>query len=67
VNIDRCPWYSNKDIDRTVLSAAKDIHVLLGIHACDAEALQPKTFGPNLPASMAEIMQIQTSAEKKRN
>jgi len=67
VNIAVNPWYSTKDVDQTVLSAVKVIHVLLGIHASDAEALQPKTFGQKLVASIAEIMQIQTSEEKKRN
>ncbi|HXG82767.1 MAG TPA: hypothetical protein VNI84_01965 [Pyrinomonadaceae bacterium] len=61
------PWYSTKDVDQAVLCAIKVIHVILGIHASDAEALKPKTFGQKLRASLAEILAIQTEAEKKKN
>lgn len=57
VNIAVSPWYSTKDVDQTVLSAVKVIHVLLGIHATDAA--QPKSFGQKLLSSIAEVMQIQ--------
>ncbi|MDQ3323087.1 MAG: hypothetical protein M3525_11765 [Acidobacteriota bacterium] len=60
------PWYSTKDVDQAVLCAIKVIHVLLGIHATDA-AIQPKTFGQKLRASLAEILSIQNEAEKKKN
>ena len=57
------PWYSTKDIDQTVLSAIKVIHVLLGLHAADAK--EPlKTFKQKLLKSISEIMQIQKSVRK---
>lgn len=65
VNVAVSPWCSTKDVDQTVLSAVKVIHVLLGIHATDTA--QPKTFGQKLLSSIHEIMQIQTNAEKKKN
>lgn len=58
------PWYSTKDVDQTVLSAVKVIHVLLGIHAGDA--VQPKTFGQKLLSSVAEVMSILIDNEKKQ-
>jgi hypothetical protein len=64
VNVAINPWYSTKDVDQTVLSAVKVIHVLLGIHATD----NPKT--PNLKqtllSSVAEILSIQKSVERKK-
>lgn len=51
------PWHSTKDVDQTVLSAIKVIHVLLGLHA-DAAA-QPQTFSQKLLAAVAEIMLLQ--------
>lgn len=59
------PWYSTKDVDQAVLCAIKVIHVVLGIHASDAEALKPKTFGQKLRASLAEILAIQNESAKK--
>ncbi len=56
------PWYSTKDVDQTVLSAVKVIHVLLGIHAGDDA--QPKTFKEKLLCSIAEIMKVQQGAKK---
>ena len=61
------PWYSTKDVDQTVLCTIKVIHVLLGIHAADAEAAKPKTLKQKLLASFAEVMQIQKESEKKKN
>jgi hypothetical protein len=61
------PWYSTKDVDQTVLCAIKVIHVLLGIHASDAEAAKPKTLKQKLLASLAEVMQVQKEAEKRKN
>lgn len=62
------PWYSTKDVDQTVLSAVKVIHVMVGIHASDAEeALKPKTLKQKLLSSVMEVMQIQKSAEKKKD
>ena len=49
------PWYSTKDVDQTVLSTIKIIHVLLGIHAADE--VKPKTFKEKLLSSVMEIME----------
>lgn len=57
------PWYSTKDVDQTVLSAVKVIHVLLGIHAGDTQ--QPKTFKQKLLGSLAEIMKVQQNTKEK--
>jgi hypothetical protein len=57
------PWYSTKDVDQTVLSAVKVIHVLLGIHAGDT--VQPKTFGQKLLSSVAEVMSLLNDNGKK--
>lgn len=57
------PWYSTKDVDQTVLSAIKVIHVLLGMHA-NAEP-QPKTLKQKLLKSFSEIMEIQKSVRKR--
>lgn len=62
VHIGLSPWFSTKDVDQTVLSAVKVIHVLLGIHATDFE--KPKTFKQKLLGSIAEVMQIQKGTEK---
>lgn len=62
VRIAVSPWYSTKDVDQTVLSAVKVIHVLLGIHATDN--IQPETFGQKLLSSVIEVMQIQKGADK---
>jgi hypothetical protein len=59
------PWHSTKDVDQTVLSTVKVIHVLLGIHASDKA--QPRTFKQRLLTSIAEVLQIQQGAEKKKN
>lgn len=61
VHVGISPWFSTKDVDQTVLSPVKVIHVLLGIHASDTA--EPKTFKQKILASVAEIMTIQ---EKKR-
>lgn len=57
VRVGISPWLSTKDVDQTVLSPVKVIHVLLGIHASDAA--QPKTFKEKFLSSVAEIMSIQ--------
>lgn len=51
------PWYSTKDVDQTVLSAVKVIHVLLGLHANDSD--KPKSFAQKILNSVAEVIQIQ--------
>lgn len=56
------PWFSIKDVDQTVLSTIKVIHVLLGIHATDAD--KPKTFKEKLIKSISEIMELQKSVKK---
>ncbi len=56
------PWYSTKDVDQTVLSTIKIIHVLLGIHATDVET--PKTFKQKLIKSISEIMELQKTVKK---
>lgn len=66
VNVAVNPWHSTKDVDQTVLSAVKVIHVLLGIHASDASAGQPKTIKQKLLASVAEVLQIQKNAARKK-
>ena len=63
VNIAVSPWYSTKEVDQTVLSAVKVIHVLLGIHAGDTG--QPKTFKQKLLGSIAEIMNVQQGTKRK--
>ena len=57
------PWFSAKDVDQTVLSSVKVIHVLLGIHANDNAA--PPTFKQKLFGAVAEIMSIQKKVEKR--
>jgi hypothetical protein len=57
VNVGISPWFSTKDVDQTVLSAVKVIHVLLGIHATDSNA--PKTIGQKFFQAVAEIMNLQ--------
>ena len=62
VHVCLSPWFSTKDVDQTVLSTVKVIHVLLGIHASDsAEAI---TFGRKIMLSVAEIMNIQKTKKK---
>lgn len=61
------PWYSTKDVDQAVLCAIKVIHVVLGIHASDADRKKPKTLGQKLRASLAEILTIQNETSKKKD
>ncbi len=63
VHVGISPWFSTKDVDQTVLSPVKVIHVLLGIHASDAA--QPKTFKEKILSSVAEIMNLQKSPPDK--
>jgi hypothetical protein len=60
VNVGIGPWFSTKDVDQTVLSAVKVIHVLLGIHAADSNA--PKTFGQKILQAVAEVINLQNKA-----
>ena len=59
------PWFSTKDVDQTVLSSVKVIHVLLGIHATDQA--QPKTFKQKLLSSVADIMAAQKGVAKRKD
>jgi len=61
VHVGLSPWFSTKDVDQTVLSAVKVIHVLLGIHALDNVV---PTFGQKIFGAVAEIMNIQKKTEK---
>jgi len=67
VHIALSPWYSTKDVDQTVLSAVKVIHVMLGIHASDADAAKPKTLKQKLLSSVMEVMKIQEGAAKNKD
>lgn len=60
VHVCLSPWFSTKDVDQTVLSPVKVIHVLLGVHASDAA--QPKTFKEKILSSVAEIMNLQNKS-----
>jgi len=63
VHVALSPWFSTKDVDQTVLSAVKVIHVLLGVHASDSAA--PQTFGQKVLSTVAEIMNLQKKIEKR--
>ncbi len=62
VHVGISPWFSTKEVDQTVLSPVKVIHVLLGVHASDS--CEPKTFGQKIFGAMAEIMSLQKKIEK---
>ncbi len=57
------PWFSAKDVDQTVLSTVKVIHVLVGIHASDNAP--PKSFKEKILSSVAEIMKLQKNPPDK--
>ena len=62
VHVCLSPWFSAKDVDQTVLSTVKVIHVPLGIHASDSAEMI--TFGQKIMLSVAEIMNIQKTTKK---
>ncbi|MDQ3373946.1 MAG: hypothetical protein M3521_08680, partial [Acidobacteriota bacterium] len=62
VHVGISPWLSTKEVDQTVLSPVKVIHVILGIHASDSA--EPKTFGQKIFGAVAEIMSLQKKIEK---
>ena len=62
VHVGISPWFSTKEVDQTVLSPVKVIHVLLGVHASDSA--EPKTFGQKIFGAVAEIMTLQKKIEK---
>lgn len=66
VHVAISPWYSTKDVDQTVLCAVKVIHVLLGIHASDADSAKPKTLKQKLLASVADVLLIQKNTARKK-
>lgn len=59
------PWYDTKDIDQTVLSTVKVIHVLLGIHATDKA--QPANFKQKFLSSVLDVLAAQKKAGKTKN
>jgi len=63
VHVGISPWFSTKDVDQTVLSPVKVIHVLLGIHASDSPTT--KTFGQKVLSTVSEIMSLQKKIEKR--
>lgn len=63
VHVGLSPWFSTKDVDQTVLSAVKVIHVLLGIHASDKTP--PKNLKEKILSSVAEIMNLQKNSRDK--
>lgn len=65
VHIAVAPWFSTKDVDQTVLSAVKVIHVMLGIHATDTAG--PKTITEKLLSSVIEVMQLQKSLKNRKD
>jgi hypothetical protein len=64
VHVAVSPWYTTKDVDQTVLSVVKVVHVLLGLHATDAQA-QPKGLWERMLASVMEIMLLEKHASQK--
>ena len=62
VHVGISPWLSTKEVDQTVLSSVKVIHVLLGVHASDSR--EPKTIGQKIFGAVAEIMTLQKKIEK---
>lgn len=61
------PWFTTKDVDQTVLSITKVVHVRLGIHASDADAAKPKTLSQRLLSAVGEVLAIQQrNASNKR-
>jgi hypothetical protein len=63
VHLGISPFFSVKDVDQTVLSAIKVIHVLLGLHAvCE---VKPKNFKQRFFQSIADVLQINKSLNQK--
>ena len=63
VHVGISPWLLTNEVDQTVLSPVKVIHVLLGVHATDSA--EPKTFGQKILSTVAEIMSLQKKIEKR--
>lgn len=63
VHLGISPFFSVKDVDQTVLSAIKVIHVLLGLHAvCE---VKPLTFKQKVFQAVSDVLQINKSLNKK--
>lgn len=63
VHLGISPFFSIKDVDQTVLSAIKVIHVLLGLHAvCE---VKPLTFKQKVFQAVSDVLQINKSLNKK--
>ena len=62
VHVAISPWLSTKEVDQTVLSPVKVVHVLLGIHASDSR--ERKTFSQKIFGAVAEIISLQKKIEK---
>lgn len=60
------PWYSTKDVDQVVLSITKVVHVMLGLHASDAQP-QPKGFRQRILSAVAEVWSAQKRAAEKKD
>ncbi len=68
VHVALCPWYSTKDVDQVVLAITKVVHVLLGLHATDAQqtgADDRSSLWRRLLTGAAEIAALQKSANRK--
>lgn len=61
VHVGISPWLSTKDVDQTVLSPVKVIHVLLGVHASDA--IRPQTFKQKFLSAVTEIVNLQKKSK----
>ena len=61
VHIAVSPWFSTKEVDQTVLSAVKVVHVLLGLHATNEN--QPRTLKEKIISSISEIIKLQKNGE----
>lgn len=61
IHIAVSPWFSTKEVDQTVLSTIKVVHVLLGLHA-EIEN-QPRTLKEKIISSISEIIQLQKNGK----
>lgn len=61
VHIALNPWYSTKDVDQTVLSTIKIVHVLLGMHASDTP--QKKSLKQKILKEISDIVQIRNATK----
>ncbi|MEP6925929.1 MAG: hypothetical protein ABI954_15785 [Pyrinomonadaceae bacterium] len=66
VHVGISPWFTTKDVDQTVLCTIKVIHVLLGIHAGDADVTAPRTFGQKLLKAIIDVMLILKKSQQRK-